>query len=200
VALWLSTPACRNLPSRARRKRTYHGLFPHSQLGWIAIGCALLTSCGYRVAGRADLVPKSVHTVAIPAFANATIRYKLSDRLPQALSREFIARTRYQIVNDPGQADAVLRGSVVNYSAFPILFDQATGRASGLQVNVTMQVSFVERATGKVIFTRPNFEVHQRFEIAVVNDRAYLEEDDAALERLSRDVARDLVSAILENF
>ena len=167
---------------------------------WITIGCALLPGCGYHVAGRADLVPKSVHTVAIPAFVNATLRYKLSDRLPQAISREFIARTRYQIITDPQQADAVLRGSVVNYAAFPILFDQATGRASGLQVNVTMQVSFVERATGKVIFTRPNFEMHQRYEIAVTNDRAYLEEDDAALDRLSRDVARDLVSAILENF
>jgi hypothetical protein len=166
----------------------------------MAIICALLTGCGYRVAGRADLVPKSVHTVAIPAFANATVRYKLSDRLPQAIGREFIARTRYQIVTDPDQADAVLRGSVINFVAFPILFDQVTGRASGLQVNVTMQVSFVERTTGKVIFTRPNFEIHQRYEIAVVNDRAYLEEDDAALGRLSRDVARDLVSAILENF
>jgi hypothetical protein len=152
------------------------------------------------VAGRADLVPKSVHTVAIPAFSNGTVRYKLSDRLPQAISREFIARTRYQIITDPQQADAVVRGSVINYVAFPILFDQATGRASGLQINVTMQVSFVERASGKVIFTRPNFEVHQRYEIAVANDKAYLEEDDAALDRLSRDVARDLVSAILENF
>jgi outer membrane lipopolysaccharide assembly protein LptE/RlpB len=170
------------------------------QLGWIAAGCALLTGCGYHVAGQADLVPKSVHTVAIPPFTNVTVRYKLTDRLPQALSREFIARTRYQIINDPQQADAVLRGSVVNFVAFPILFDQATGRASGLQVNVTMQVNFVERATGKVIFTRPNFEMHQRYEIAVTNDRAYLEEDEAAIDRLSRDVARDLVSAILENF
>ena len=162
--------------------------------------CLLIASCGYHVAGRADLVPKSVHTVAIPAFANGTVRYRLSDRLPQALSREFIARTRYQVINDPDQADAVLRGSVVNYVAFPILFDQATGRTSGLQINVTMQVSFIERATGKVIFSRPNFEMHQRYEIAVTNDRAYLEEDEAAINRLSRDVARDLVSAILENF
>jgi Lipopolysaccharide-assembly len=159
-----------------------------------------LASCGYHVAGKADLVPKSVHTIAIPAFANATERYKLSDHLPEAISREFIARTHYQIVNDPAQADAILRGSVINYLAFPILVDQATGRASGVQVNVTMQVSFIDRATGKVIFARPNFEMHERYEIAVLSNRAYFEEDDAALDRLSRDVARDLVSAILENF
>lgn len=158
-----------------------------------------LASCGYHVAGKADLVPKSVHTIAIPAFGNLTTRYKLTDHLPQAISREFIARTRYQMVDDPKQADAVLHGAVINFVAYPTIFDQRTGRASGLQVNVTMQVNLVERATGKVIFSRPSFDFHQRYEISL-NAKAFFEESDAALDRLSRDVARDIVSAILENF
>ena len=160
----------------------------------------VLASCGYHVAGQADLMPASIHTIAIPAFGNITTRYKLTDHLPQAISHEFIARTRFQIVNDPDQADAVLRGSVINYASYPTLFDQQSGRASGLQVNVTMQVNLVERATGKVIFSRPSFEMHQRYEISVTSPTAYFEESDAALDRLSRDVARDLVSSILENF
>jgi outer membrane lipopolysaccharide assembly protein LptE/RlpB len=158
-----------------------------------------LSSCGYHVAGKADLVPKSVHTIAIPAFSNITTRYKLTDHLPEAITREFIARTRYQIITDTSQADAVLRGAIVNYVAYPTTIDQQTGRASGLQVNVTLQVSLTERATGKVIFTRPSFEVHQRYELSI-KAGAYFDESDAALDRLSRDVARDLVSAILENF
>jgi outer membrane lipopolysaccharide assembly protein LptE/RlpB len=162
--------------------------------------CLFLSSCGYHVAGKADLVPKSIHTIAIPAFANITTRYKLTDHLPEAISREFIARTRYQVINDPQAADAVLRGAVTNFIAYPTVFDQQTGRASGLAVNVTMQVSLVERATGKVIFTRPSFDVRQRYEISVSNATAYFDESDAALDRLSRDVARDVVTAILENF
>lgn len=159
-----------------------------------------LPACGYHTAGQADLVPKTVHTIAIPAFTNKTTRYKLTDRLPQAIGHEFIARTKYQVVNDPAQADAVLQGSVINYVAYPILFDQKSGRASGLQVNVTMTVSLVERATGKVIFSRPSYEMHQRYEISITSSSAYFEESDEALNRLSRDVARDLVSSILENF
>lgn len=164
------------------------------------IAALALSCCGYHVGPQADLVPKTVHTIAIPAFGNATVQYKLSDGLPEAISREFIARTKYRVITDPQAADAVLRGSVINYVAFPILTDQATGRTSGIQVNVRMQVDLVERTTGKVIFSRPNFEAHERYEIAVVNDKTYLEENGAALQRLSRDVARDLVSAILENF
>jgi len=159
----------------------------------------LTSSCGYHVAGKADLVPKSVKTIAIPAFTNITIRYKLTDRLPEAIAREFISRTRYQVVSDPRQADAVLSGTVVNYTSYPTVFDQRTGRASGLQVNVTLQVTLTERATGKVLFTRPSFETHQRYEISI-DPKQYFEESDTALERLSRDVARDVVSAILENF
>ncbi len=158
-----------------------------------------LTSCGYHVAGKADLVPKNVHTIAIPAFGNITTRYKLTDHLPEAISREFLSRTRYQIVNDQNQADAVLRGAVVNYIAYPTIIDQQTGRASGLQVNVTLQVFLTERATGKVIYSRPSYEAHERYELSI-NANTYFEESDAALDRLARDVARDLVSSILENF
>ena len=160
----------------------------------------LLCSCGYHVAGKADLVPKTVNTIAIPRFANVTTRYKLTDRLPDAIGREFISRTRYRIVTDPSDADAVLNGTVLNYVSFPTVFDNKTGRASGLQVNVTMQITLTERSTGKVLFTRPSFEAHQRYEISVTSTAQYFEESATALERLSQDVARDIVSSILENF
>jgi hypothetical protein len=158
-----------------------------------------LSGCGYHVAGKTDLIPKSVSTIAIPAFDNITTRYRLTDRLPQALSREFIARTRYHVIPDASQADAVLKGAITHYIAYPTVFDQVTGRATGLLVSVTMQVSLVERTTGKVLFNRPSFEWKQRYEISV-DPKSYFEESETALDRLSRDVARDVVSAILESF
>ena len=36
-----------------------------------------MLGCGYHVSGHADLLPKNVHTIAVPAFGNATTRYKL---------------------------------------------------------------------------------------------------------------------------
>jgi hypothetical protein len=166
----------------------------------MVLACFVLGSCGYHLAGQANLVPKTVHTIALPPFGNNTVRYKLSDLLPEDISRELISRTRYQIVNDPTQADAVLRGTVINYIAYPTLIDQATGRTSGLGINVRLEVSLVERSTGKVIFARPNFEAHERYELSVTNNIQYFDESGAALQRLSKDVARDLVTSILDNF
>ena len=168
--------------------------------------CLAITStgCGYHVSGKADLLPKTIHTIAVPAFDNITVRYRLTDLLSEAIAREFIAH-HYEIVSDPDQADAVLRGAVTNYWAYPTVFDQTTGRASGLATIVTLQISLTERATGKVLFSRPSFEARQRYEIStagssVTSARAYFDESETALNRLSRDVARDVVSAILENF
>lgn len=166
----------------------------------LLVGLAVfLAGCGYHVAGRADLLPKKIKTIAIPSFGNLTTRYRLSERLPAALTREFLSRTRYRIVADPNEADAILSGAVVNYMSYPTVFDPNTGRAASVQMSVILQVTLTDRATGAVLFSRPNFEARERYEISV-DQRAYFEESDAALDRLSRDVARSVVSAILENF
>src|SRR5882724_11881791 len=158
-----------------------------------------LAGCGYHVSGKADLIPKRVHTIAIPAFGNATTKYKLSENLTTSIAREFISRTRYRIVADPNEADAILTGGVVNFFSYPTIFDPVTGRASGVQVVVVVQVTLTDRSNQAVLFTRPNFEFRERYEISV-DPRAYFEESDSALVRVSHDVARAVVSAILENF
>jgi len=160
---------------------------------------ALCASCGYSVAGRGDTLPKTLHTVAIPAFGNITTRYKLTDRLPEAISREFISRTRYRVVPDPNQADAVLQGAVNNYTSFPVVFDPTTNRAAAVEVHVVLQVSLTERATGKKLFDRPRLEITERYEISL-DPRQYFEESDDALDRASTVVARQVVSAILNAF
>jgi hypothetical protein len=50
-----------------------------------------------------------------------------------------------------------------------------------------------------VLFNRQNADFRERYEISV-DPRNYFDESSTALERLSRDVARSVVSAVLENF
>ena len=62
-----------------------------------------------------------------------------------------------------------------------------------------MKITLEERATGKILFTRPSMEVKERYEISV-DPKVYFDESGPALQRISRDVARSVVSAVLENF
>jgi len=158
-------------------------------------------SCGYHVAGNStsDTIPQNVKTIAIPAFTNLTIRYKLTNYLPAAITREFISRTRYRVVNDPKEADAVLTGAVVRYDSFPLTFDPATNKASTIQIIVTMQITLRDRVTNAVLFERPRFEARQVYELSI-DPKGFVDESTVGLDRLSREVARSVVTAILENF
>lgn len=168
-------------------------------LGGILAGMTLsLAGCGYGLAGKADLVPKHIQTIAVPPFHNVTTRYVLTDRLPGMISREFISRTRYQIVNDPENADAILRGSVLNVYALPTIIDPVRNRASGIELQVVLSLELTERATGKVLYSQPGHNFRQRYEIAAPG--AYFDESSVAIQRLSQDVARSVVTGILENF
>lgn len=159
----------------------------------------LLSSCGYRFAATDTALPKTVHTIAIPAFANLSTRYKLTDQLPELIAREFLTRTRYKVVPDVDTADAILRGAIINYAFYPTIFDPANGRAAYAELHVTLTVSLTERATGKVLFNRPNFDVRETYQISPQATQ-YFEESDPALKRAGEQVARSVVSAVLENF
>lgn len=165
----------------------------------LVAACMAASSCGYHVAGRADLIPDHIQTIAVPAFANQTVRYKLTDLMPQAIAREFLTRTRYRIVSDPAQADAVLTGSVIRYNFFPTIFDDEALRANVAQLYVTMEVRLVDQSTGNILYQQSAFEVNERYQISP-NPVEYFEESDYALARASEQVAQRIVTAVLENF
>jgi len=159
----------------------------------------LLASCGYHVGGKADLVPKGVQTISIPAFQTATTRYKLLDVLPEQIGREFKARTRFRIVNDPSEADAVLNGRINTVQIGPAVSDPTSGKATTINIIVDLTVNLVERTTGRVIYSRPHLGFRQSYEVALDPHQVF-DESGPALDRLSREVAQDVVSSIVENF
>ena len=163
---------------------------------WLALAGGL-TGCGYHVAGTANALPSEVHSIAVLPFANVSYQYKLSDYIAEAVTRELITRTRYQIVADPARADAVLSGAVANMIAGATVSDPIKG-ATGAQLVVYIQVRLVDK-NGKVLLDRPNVEYRQQYEISV-DPRQYFDESQVAAQRLSKDVARSIVSAVLEAF
>jgi len=156
-------------------------------------------SCGYHVAGHSNILPKTAQTICIPPFSNGTIHYNLTDRLSEAISKEFIARTRYQIVPDPNTADLVLRGSVLNYIAGVAVVDPVTGRATATDLHVYLKIELIERATGKVLYSRPVMDARERYEVSE-NEQQYFDESGPAVDRVARFVAEQVVSGILSSF
>ena len=164
----------------------------------LSVAAFALTGCCYHTLDAAKALPESIHTIAVTPWANATIQYKLSERITAAISRELISRTHYTIIADPAKADAVLSGSVVNVLSNATVNDPVLNRSTAGQVTAYLQVKLIAK-DGKVLFNRPNIELRERYEIATTPGQ-YFDESAVALDRLSQDAARTVVSAILENF
>jgi len=135
----------------------------------------------------------------VPAFTNQTSWMRLEQRLTAAVMQELIHRTRYQVVGKPEGADSVLTGTVLAATTAPVLFDPTTGRASAVQVTVTVAVELRDLKDQQILYANPTYVFQEQYEITGDLD-SFFEERQPALERLARDFAATLVSAMLENF
>ena len=159
----------------------------------------LLAACGYHVAGRADSLPPDIKTIAVPAFENDTRQFRIEQQLTRAVTREFIERTKFRVTPDPSEADAVLKGTVKDVRSGVVTYDLSTGRATTMQVQVTAAVQLVDLHSHKAVFSNSNFIFREEYQLNQPNPSTF-PESQPALDRLSRDMARTLVTDILENF
>jgi len=160
---------------------------------------AFCLSCGYHIAGRGERLPPDIKTIAVPIFANQSSTFRIEQKLAAAITHEFLERTKFQITPNPAGADAVLKGAVKEVSRGVITYDLTTGRASSLQIQVWADVKLLDLHSNKVVYANPNFVFREEYQVSQTTSGLF-EEDQAALDRLSRDVARTLVTDLLENF
>jgi outer membrane lipopolysaccharide assembly protein LptE/RlpB len=158
-----------------------------------------VAGCGYHTAGSAAHLPSTVHTLAVPVFQNTTQSYHTEVAFTQAVIKEFSSRTAYHLVpgNDP-DADATLLGTITSYQVVPLTYNSQTGQSSSFLITVKARITLSDR-NHKTLYQNPNYLFRQQYE--TTQDLAsFIQEDPAAVQRLSRDFAQAVVSDILESF
>lgn len=165
----------------------------------VTLLCLVSTACGYHTAGHAVTIPENVRTIAVPSFINQTETYKIEQTLTTAVVREMVTRTHYHIVNQASDAaDATLHGTVTSTYTSPLTYDSQTGRAASVLVVVGMKVSLTDKK-GKILYENPSYVFREQYQVSRELS-SFFEEDSPALQRLSNEFARTLVSNILEGF
>ncbi|HEX5413498.1 MAG TPA: LPS assembly lipoprotein LptE [Terriglobia bacterium] len=164
-----------------------------------ALFVLLTVACGYRVAGTATRLPPDIKTIAIPVFTNKSTRFRIEQQVAAAVTREFIQRTSFRITPDPSGADAELKGTINAVHSGVLTFDPNTGRATTFQIQVIADLELLDLHTKKVVFSNPNYVFREEYQVSQ-STTALFEEDEPALERLSHDFARTVVTDIIENF
>lgn len=158
-----------------------------------------LAGCGYHTLGAATHLPPDLHTLSVPVFANNTDSYGTETALTSAVIRELNARTPYRVLpRSAAGADAELRGTILNESITPLTYNASTQQSSSYLITMVIAVTLKDR-DGKVLYKNDNYVFRQQYQSTTVLP-TYLQEDPAAVERLSRDFARQLVADVLEGY
>lgn len=157
-----------------------------------------LTGCGYHAIGAATHIPANVRTIAVPVFHTHSQAYHTEMALTQAVIRELDTSTRYRVVDNPADADAVLTGTLLSETPDPFTYDSSTGETSSYLVTVTVKVVLTAR-DGRVLYRNDALSYREQYQ-STQDLSGFIREDPAAINRLARNFARALVGDMLESF
>ncbi len=168
-------------------------------LAGIAMG-----GCGYALAGRGSFLPRDITSVGIPVLANSTTFLDIENPLTERIRDEFIGRGRYRVLPSDTGADALLKGTITGVSVSPIgLTEQQI--ASRYAFSMSMSVEFRDLRTNDVLWSNSSMVFRGEYElntrgVAVVEGATFVAQERAAFDRIATDVARTVVTAVLEAF
>jgi lipopolysaccharide assembly LptE-like protein len=140
-------------------------------------------------------LPSRIKTVAVPAFQNNALRYKIESRFTEAVVNELIHRGRgLRVQAEREGADAVIEGVIKSFSYAGVLLDDR-GRARIFEVTIEAAVTVRDQTANRVLYDNQNFVFRGEYEFA--NDpRNFFNEEDPAVQRMARNFAESIVSTL----
>lgn len=140
-------------------------------------------------------LPKHIKTIAVPAFQNNALRYKVESRFTEAVVNELIHRGRgLRVQGSREGADAVIEGVIKSFNYGGVLLDDR-GRARIFEVTIEAAVTVRDQTENRVLYDNQNFVFRGEYEFA--NDpRNFFNEEDPAVQRMARNFAESIVSLL----
>jgi hypothetical protein len=169
----------------------------------LCVLCIGTAGCGYTLAGRGAFLPANIRTIGIPTFTNQTTVFNLETLLTQKVRAELIGRGKYQILPQETGVDAVLKGDVVTVSVAPASFNPQQ-LASRYTILIVANIQLRDTRENKVLWENPSMVFREDYDNTsgqnALDPSAFFGQEANALDRVSTDFARSIVSAILEAF
>jgi len=165
------------------------------------------TGCGYALAGRGSFLPATIRVIAIPQLENRTTYIQVEQLLTEKVRNEFIGRGKYQVVTEPAGADAVLTGTITGINIQPVAFTNQQ-IASRYLFMLNMSVRFTDAMTNEVLWSNDSLTLREEYDLTIAGSdqtgtnvtATFLDQERTSFDRISTDLARAIVTAILEAF
>jgi hypothetical protein len=171
----------------------------------LVVVCASVSSgCGYALAGRGSFLPDYIRVVGIPPFENRSSFSQIEQVLTDKVRTELIGRGKYRVIPDTPGSDAVLSGEILSISVQPVGFNEQQ-LASRYLLTWTMKVAFTDSQTNMVLWSNDALTFRGEYDLSTRGNTAiegavFVDQERSSVDRIATDVARTVVTSILEAF
>jgi len=169
------------------------------------VSCSVLLlagifGCGYHLVGTSSFLPEELRLLYLDNFKNTSTWSDVDQRLNESLAAEWVRRRRFELVENRKRAQVVLEGVIRGVSMVPVALDDR-GRATEYQMTLTVSVKLldVRGEEPKVLWEDKAFSRRTSYDVDL-SAVDYFDRQIQAMELVSEDLARALVTAVLEGF
>ncbi len=167
---------------------------------WLLILMAailVMDGCGYRFSPGGEHIDPGIRKVFIEPFGNRTSEPNVEDTFRLAITDQFVKGKRFQIVDGEDEADALIRGSIKTLATTPLSY-RTTNLAAEERMTLTVDLTFEERRSKKIIWKDENFTGTQEYPVASLSDTETSRKN--ALSKLSNDTAERAYRMLMSGF
>jgi hypothetical protein len=160
-------------------------------LAWCAGGCSSNPREGYAFSPS---YREDIRSVSVPMWKNDTYSYGLEAELTAAITSEIQRATPWR-VTDPEAAQTSLTGRIVSVELRRVTTGRDTGLVETQAVEITVEFEWRDNRTGRALVARRGFRASENFVPAGEYRERLAVGENAAIQRLARDVVGELRSS-----
>ncbi len=160
---------------------------------------AVVAGCGYSFSPGGEYIDKGIQTVYIDNLANRTSEPNVENNFRSALIDQFRKSSRFKLADRKEEADAILRGSIVNLSSSHLSYSRADV-AKEDRVTAVLDLTFEERVSKKIIWSNSAFSWYADYAVDSTNTLTTDTNKKAALDKLATDTADRAYRLMMSGF
>jgi hypothetical protein len=158
----------------------------------------LLMSCGYAFTPAGEYIDKNIRKIYVEQFSNKTAQAEIENYMRNAFIGQFLLTDRFKIVNSVEEADATVKGSILNLNTTPLSY-RSTTLAAEERATIILDVTFQEKESGKNIWSSKGLAGTVDYQLDN-NINLLPETRKTAFIKLSNDTAEKIFNMMMSGF
>ncbi len=161
--------------------------------------------CGYALVGKGAGIDPTIRKIGVPVFKDdATDKPGLDLKITEKVIEELLKRGPFDVVPEATGVDALVEGSIVNYSSLPIGFSSDGSAANDTEASryaivLVARLRYTKTGVSEPIWQSESFITRDEYDIGD-DPSAYFDREEQAIDRLATSFARNVVAGMLEAF